>query len=439
MKSLNIFLYEWKHFVRSPFKVVALLLFVLAGGYGLHSGASLYHEQLAEIEGIRKFVDEERQEQISYYEEGKTGPEDQPWVDLTTPFWAIWFNNVHHFKTPSPAMVYSLGQAEQYGFYKHVTFMASPYDADMTAEIANPERQQAGTLDFSFSLLFLFPLLMLIMLYNLKSAETEKGFLPLIEVQTAARNTWLLSRTAFYVGLLLIVIVGLLSYGAMLTDVFALEGAAYWQMLLYSSLYLAFWSLIYYLIIRTGTSIMGNTLKMVGVWLVFAFIIPSAVHQWISIEKPVNLMTDLIDATRDEKQKLYDLPDSVFQAKLDEMFPEILDSPVAKDEDKRGIAYNRCASALVNELVKNKITLIEADNKEKNTLVRTSYWFNPMTFFQNQFNRISQTDFDDYQKYRNEIQHLIDHQIRVLVLDTWKGSKVDKSLFEKYHQTLSAI
>ena len=29
MKNLGIFLYEWKHFIRSPFKIVALLLFVL--------------------------------------------------------------------------------------------------------------------------------------------------------------------------------------------------------------------------------------------------------------------------------------------------------------------------------------------------------------------------------------------------------------------------
>ncbi|MEL6864071.1 MAG: hypothetical protein AAFP19_06620 [Bacteroidota bacterium] len=49
MKNLSLFFYEWKHFVRSPFKVVALLLFVLAGLYGLHNGANLYHEQMAQI------------------------------------------------------------------------------------------------------------------------------------------------------------------------------------------------------------------------------------------------------------------------------------------------------------------------------------------------------------------------------------------------------
>lgn len=439
MKGLNIFLYEWKHFVRSRFKVVALLLFVLAGGYGLHNGASLYQAQKAEIDRIEQEVEEGLQKQIAYFDAGKTGPEDRPWVDLTTPFWAIWYNDIHHFKSPSPALVYSTGQAEQFGFYKRVSFMSSPYDADMTEEIANPERLQSGNLDFSFSLLFLLPLVLLILLYDLKSAEAEQGFLRLIEVQIAAKNTWLLSRIAFYFSLVFLVIVGLLIYGAILTPIFTESGSAFGKVLMYSSLYLVFWTLIDYLVLRTGTRILGNTLKMVGIWLVLAFIVPSAVHQWVSIEKPVNLMTDFIDTKRDETRKLYDLPDSVFHAKVDAMFPELADSPVAKDSIKKREAYKDAMYALTNELVKNSIAPIEADNQAKNKLVQSSYWFNPVTFFQNQFSHISQSHYDNYQRYRDEIQALVDKQIRTLVTDIWADKVVDKVQFRQYHQNLSTI
>ena len=439
MKGLNIFLYEWKHLTRSPFKVVALALFVLAGLYGLHNGANLYYKQIAEIEKIGGDIEDERQKYILYYDEGKPGPENRPWIDISTPFWAIWYNGTLHFKTPSPALVYSMGQAEQYGFYKRVTFGASPYDSDMTKEIANPERLQIGTLDFSFALLFMLPLLLLILLYNLKGLEAEQGFLPLIEVQAASKNTWLLSRVAFYAGLLLLVLIGLLLYGAMLTEIFTHAKAAFGQILLHSFLYLMFWSVIYYFILRNGKYIMGNTLKMVGIWLVIAFIIPASVHQWISIEKPANLMTDLIDAKREKRQQLYDLPDSVFQAKLHAMFPEVVDSPVAKDSSKRSAAYNKSSSALVNELMKKSIDPIEAYNREKNKLVRTSYWFNPLTYFQNRFNTITQTHFDDYQNYRDEIQDLVDRQIRIMVLDTWNDVEVDKKKYLEYHGKLNEL
>jgi len=437
MNGWNTFFYEWKHFVRSPFKVVALLLFIAAAVYGLHNGAGLYREQTAELEKIREQAEADRQKYLAYYDEGKTGPEDRPWIDLRTPFWAIWYNGVYHFKTPSPALVYSIGQAEQYGYYKRVTFWASPYDSDMTQEIANPERLQTGTLDFSFVLLFLSPLLLLILLYNLKSAEAEQGFLPLIEVQAASRNAWLFSRVTFYAALLFLVLLALLGYGAMLTPVFSAAGSAFGQVLLYSGLYLLLWSVIFYFILRGGTSIMGNTLKMAGVWLVVVFLIPGVVHQWISMENPANMMTEFIDAGRDERNKLFQQPDSVLQARLNAMFPEIVDSPVARDSTKHALARNRSASALANELKKASISLLEADNQAKNERIRSTYCFNPITFFQNRLNAVSETHYDDYQAYRDQIQSSIDRQIRTMVLDTWNAVEVDKEQYLAYHKILT--
>lgn len=437
MKSLNIFIYEWKHFTRNPFKIVAVLLFVTTGIYGLHNGKDLYQNQMAEIEKIQEKVEEEKQKYLAKYEAGELTDENRPWIDMTNPFWAIWYTPTYHLKTPSPAMVYSIGQAEQYGFYKRVTFWASPYDADMAEEIANPERLQTGTLDFSFVLLFLLPLLLLILLYNIKSAEAEQGFLPLIEVQTASKNAWLLSRLSFYFMLTFLAVIGLLVYGAMLTDVLKKAGSAFGQMLLYTFLYLAFWSIIYFFILKSGKSILGNTLQMVGVWLLFAFVIPAIVHQSVSIMKPANLMTDFIEV-RDKQQDLY-ANDSIFQQKLLDLVPEIVNSPVYLDSTKIDLARNQSASALVNELKKESIQPIEEESQEKNRLIQATYWFNPVTFFQNQLNSIAQTHYNDYQAYRDEIQAMIDKRTAVLVQELWNDTKVDKEKYLEYDQELNRI
>ena len=86
MRSLNIFLYEWKHLVRSPFKIVALLLFILASVYGLHNGADLYNKQNTEIERLKEKAQEEKETILTYFDKGEKGPEKRPWVDVTTPF-----------------------------------------------------------------------------------------------------------------------------------------------------------------------------------------------------------------------------------------------------------------------------------------------------------------------------------------------------------------
>ena len=438
MKGLTIFLYEWKHFVRSPFKIVATVLFVFAGMYGLHNGEKLYQEQM----GVIATISEKSQEQINkhtlFFDQENPSPENRPWVNLSMPDWAIWYTRTYHFKTPSPAIVYSIGQAEQYGFYKRVNYMSSPYDTDMTKEIANPERLQTGTIDFAFALIFLLPLLLIILLYNLKSMEHEQGFLPLIEVQIATKNIWLMSKVLFYFVFIYLVIVGLLFYGALLTDVFASSGSIFGEMLFYSLLYLVFWTIIFFLLIRKGSGIMENTLKMVGIWLIATFIIPAAVHQWISIEKPANLMTDFIDASRDKKEALYDEDDSVLKARLSALFPEIENSALFMDNSRNKHAFQESKLALLNELKKENIALIEAENTMKNTMVQNSYPFNLISFFQNRFNKVAKTHYNDYQNYRNEIKYLVDIQLETMVVDLWNDTKVDKERFTEYHEIFSS-
>ncbi|MEM6344376.1 MAG: hypothetical protein AAF927_10875 [Bacteroidota bacterium] len=434
MSPFMIFLYEWKHFVRTPFKLVAVLLFIFAGGYALHNGASLYERQTEEISKIKQKVADEIQETIDMFDSGKLGPEGRPWVDISDPFWAMWYSPIYHFKTPSPSVVYNIGQAEQYGFYKRVTVMSSTYDADMAEEIANPERLQAGTLDFSFVTLFLLPLLLLVCLYNIKGAEADNGFLPLIYAQAGSKTAWLVARVAFYFTLLALITLGLMLYGSLLTNVFADPTAAFWSIYLLIFLYLLFWGLAYGLALYYGNTSMGNTFAMVGIWILICFFVPAAMHQWVSIKYPANLMTDLIDAQRDETYEIYDLSDSVLQVRLNALMPAIVQSPAYQDSSLRSEASNNSSYVLVNELLKGSVTEIEQSNLAKNKLIQTSYWFNPLTFVQNKLNQLTQTDYHDYQNYRSEIQAKIDTQIEQMVMDVWNRVVVDKTKYLEYQQ-----
>ncbi len=437
MTSISTFKYEWKHFIRSPFKVIALLLFIGASIYALHNGSTLYHVQTNEIDKITAEQAEKQAEIIAYFDKGETGPAEQPWVDVTTPFWAIWNTPVHHFKRPSPAMVYSIGQAEQFGFYKRVTFWSNAYDSDLVGEIANAERLQSGTLDFAFIALFLAPLLLLIWLYNIKGAEADRGILPLVLTQAYSGTRWLLARVGFYALLLVGVVLALMVYGALLTDVFADAAAAFWNIAGLLLLYITLWTVVFSLVIHFGKGSSGNTFKMVGLWLLFTFVVPGAVHQWISIQYPANLMTDWIDAQRDEREELWELPDSVFQAELEVLFPEITTSPAKQDPELSNLAMSRSGVALANELMKTSTVTIESSSEAKNSGISSTFWFNPVTFFQNRMNGYAGTHFNDYLTYRQELQAMIDTQIRVMVLDLWAAIEVDKEKYLEYNRQLT--
>ncbi len=437
MRSLLTLRYEWNHFIRTPYKVVSLVLFAAAAIYGLHNGKLLFDARLGEINKINEGVEEELQETLAYYERGEKGPADRPWVDLNTPFWAIWYTPTYCVKTPSPAIVYGVGQSEQFGYYKRITTHSTPYDADLTAEIANPERLQTGTLDFSFAVLFLMPLLLLILLYNLKGEEADKGFLNLIYAQTGRETSWLLSRIVFYVLVTAFVLLVLMFYGAMLTGVLAAKAGTFFSIYFWLILYLLFWSALYLLAIQFGRGSVSNALIMVGLWLLLAFVTPAAVHQWVSIQKPANLMLGFIDAQRDDRQQLFDEPLEVLQAKLNELYPEIKDSPVLKDSIRLDIARNQSLRGLANELTKASIKLVEAENAGRNDLISASFWVNPVLFFQNKLNQLTETHYRDFFKYRSDIQSLIDQRLKTMISDIWNEVKVDQKKYLEYHHKLS--
>ena len=198
-----------------------------------------------------------------------------------------------------------------------------------------------------------------------------------------------------------------------------------------------FRTVIYYFIIKNGTSITTNTLKMVGVWLMLTFIIPAAIHQYVTIQHPPNLMTDFIEVSRDKKNDLYNQPDSILKQMLIELFPEVSSAKIPMTSKLAQRPLNESRAALANDLFKQSIQIIEAKNKIKNDLIRSTFLYNPITYFQNKFNHISRTHYDNYNEYRDEIQTSIDEQNRTMVLESWNDVRVDKKRYLNYYENFS--
>ena len=64
------------------------------------------------------------------------------------------------------------------------------------AELENPQRLLSGRLDLAFVLIYLYPLLILAISYNLLSAEQEQGTLALLLSQPVSLRTVILAKVA---------------------------------------------------------------------------------------------------------------------------------------------------------------------------------------------------------------------------------------------------
>ena len=67
----------------------------------------------------------------------------------------------------------------------------------MVEEIANPERLVNGNIDFSFMIIFLLPVLLIILTYNINGLEKDLNFDKLIAIQSGSSRKWTLTGFSF--------------------------------------------------------------------------------------------------------------------------------------------------------------------------------------------------------------------------------------------------
>jgi len=429
---IQIFRTEFLHMVRSPFKIITLFLFIFAIIYGCQNGFDLFKKQNKEIMTIIASNEESINKMILQYEAINNGLEEKPRRDPTIPYWAIWNTPSYAFKYPSPMMVFSLGQSEQYGYYKRVTNWSSTFDSDLAEEIANPERLAIGTLDFNFVFTYLSPILLIILLFNIGGLEKDLKFDNLVLLQRMSKGKWLFVRFLFYFILTISLLIILTVNYAFLAGVFEDEISNFIGLLFTIIFYLLIWFTIIYCINFFGRGSADQAMKMIYIWLAFCIVIPGLVHQLTSIKYPTNYMTDYLDVSRDQSNDIFELSTDTLQSKLFNEFPSLKQTLFASDTSMNVSVINRSISSLVNILNKNVSFKIENLSKEKNEYIRKFNLINPVTTFQNQLNSLTKTDYHAYLNYRKTIQSIIDKKINLIIHETWNNIIVDKQKYIDY-------
>ena len=429
---LTITRMELLHLKRSPFKVVSIFLFVVAIVYGCQNGFDLFKTHNKEILSINEGNDRSIEEMVLLYGGIEKGTEEKPRRDPTIPYWAVWNTPSYVFKHPSPMMVFSMGQSEQYGYYKRITNWSTTYDSDLSEEIANPERLAIGTLDFNFVFTYLAPILIIILLFNIGGLEKDLNFQNLIYLNNHSKEWWLFARFLFYYIFIVIVIFLFTTLYALFTGVYQEHSLQFMNFLLFVLLYMIMWFTIFYFINTSGGGSTNQALKMITVWLVLCIIIPGSLHQVTSLKYPTNYMTDYLDVSRDKSNAIFELPEDTLKIKLLDAFPNLENTIHASDTIINRAIVNRSISGLVNILNKKVSESIESSSENKNEFIKSFSKLNPVTFFQNKMNSITKTDYYAYRDYRQQIQETIDKKIELILMDTWNEVVVGKKRYIQY-------
>ena len=428
MRFFNVFLYEFHHFRRSTAKVLTYLIFVFACVYSIYSGFDLQNKQKATIEDIESKQQQELLFVSNFFNKLTVLPAA---LDV------LGYIPISATKKPSPLMPLGIGQAEQYGYYKNITNWSSTYDNDMVEEIANPERLVNGNIDFSFLVIFLLPILIIIMTYNIRGLEQDFRFDKLIKIQYGSVSQWIFIRFSFYILLLLLTVIFFMVCVAVMNNAIGAYLFELTSLILLLVGYVLFFAAIFYFIVLRSYGSSTIAFKMISIWLLLCVIIPGAVHQFASIVHPAHYMTDYLDANREEAYEVFELPiDSVY-LRLFKVYPDLSETIHAKTNELNRDFRRNAISAIVNNMNKIAIEKIEEKNSEKNQLIRATYWFNPVSYVQNQWNHYTATDYYSYRDYRIRIQETLDTKLRLLNFESWDERKVTVAIYENYLKELN--
>ncbi len=184
----------------------------------------------------------------------------------------------------TPLSSLAIGQRDVNPSVQSVTIRgleAQKYDAELT----NPTNLLLGNLDFSFVLIYLFPLLIIAFTYNLISEEKESGTWRIVAVQS--RN--LLAHIGYLVVVRAVAVSGV--FGLIVLGAIPFLGipadGAFWAFLALSMLYLLFWFSVCFWVVSRGKSSPHNAMLLVAIWLGLLVIAPAGINNYIVARYPV--------------------------------------------------------------------------------------------------------------------------------------------------------
>jgi ABC-2 type transport system permease protein len=202
---------------------------------------------------------------------------------------------------PGPLAPLAIGQSDLLPYYFKVSTDARETIV-AAAEIENPHRLLVGRFDLAFVLVFLYPLLILAVTYNMLSAEKEQGTLALALSQPISLGTLVTGKVVLRALVLIGIVVSfsvlaLLAGGARLAAPGAGARLALW--LTAVAAYGALWFALAVLITSLGRQSATNATILATLWLALVVLLPALFNLLATTVYPVPSRVEMIQAVRE--------------------------------------------------------------------------------------------------------------------------------------------
>ncbi len=391
--------FEWLTLQRSSLLIMLVLVVAGTGIYGIYFGKYEIEKQEEKIAEVQDYEATRFQEMLeSVHLDTTIQANKDLFLQAVTPtsnHFTYYFAHQAH-----PMSGLSLGQRDLFPVYYGVNVRDLGRQRNVT-ELANPMKLLAGNFDLSYVIVFLFPLVIIALFYNLYSSEKEEGTLPLLTSQSRnpAYVFWVKGIVRFSV---VIVLAFTLLCIAFLVHKISIAGYAaefgFWM--LFSFLYFLFWSLLMGAVIALRRSSSLNAMMGLGLWLVFTLITPSLLNLIILTQEPLPNRAEGNHAVRALNDRIWESPKSFVFDTFYAEYPHY-DQGDTTDFDKwyyAGFTLLDEASTEINKEFEDQIT-------QRNSLLDDWIWLAPPAMLHGKLVDISETSREDHLAFKEELKN----------------------------------
>jgi ABC-2 type transport system permease protein len=301
---MRIARHEWRLMAAAPSVWITTLLFTGLIGYAVWNGAAWVGFQRAAIAAASADADRRFQALVAGMDTlpADAEPPEQFAVDPRSPASVGATTGAPYaVLPPGPLAALAVGQSDLHASYVKIT-TRSRQSFENPDEIDNPANLLAGRFDLAFALVYLVPLLVLVLSYDLLSGERERGTLGLLLSQPIPVRRLVLAKVAARGALILGVVVAGALAGLAITGTGAGASEVAGRLSLWVAVvtgYTLFWLGLAVAVNLAGWGSATNALTLAAAWLALVVVGPAILNVVVKSAYPVPSRVELIGAMRE--------------------------------------------------------------------------------------------------------------------------------------------
>lgn len=374
----------FKNFIRSKGTKIGLLFLICVGFVSLLIGKQFQDKQQNNIKEAVIYQKEHIARNAEYHKD-----------EIGLLLYYIKFSLVN--KT-FPINSLAIGQRDVNPSIQNVTIRGlegQKYDA----ELNNPNNLLSGNIDFSFVLIYLFPLLIIAFSYNVISEEVESGTWKIVSTQS--KNIFLYILQLFFVRILtLIGLLSILLFAAALFLQIPLD-KAFFAFYGLGILYLLFWFSISFFIVSLQKHSNFNAVILLTVWLFLIVILPAGINAYIVNRYKVPEALELTLKQRNAYHEKWDMDKTATMEKFYKHYPQFRTYKLDEKAEFTWLWYYAMQQMGDDESAEQSKEL-ESKLHQRNRFSELIAQFIPTLHTQIQLNEIAKSDLKNQLLFLNE-------------------------------------